>query len=452
MQAVVWLPRVADAQGVAAGDELLFRRIGGLPLLVRVLATAARSGVTSVLIVHPKGLEEPWLRKRLQSVLTAPMPMQMIGVDQVFDPTDSGQWSLLAPHLAPTFLWLPWNYVTLKSSLGTLVAAGQSGGVSWQRPETGATSDMPRSRAASGEAPAVIVTEALLTAHHGRLDRYVGDPTLPRVTVLHPPGIAVDSEETRRLAERLLVRGSGKSSDGVYSNFNRRLCRPAVRWLANTPVTPNLVTVAGLPVVVLCGYAYAQGYWGAYVAGALLYFFSVLMDEVDGMLARTRFQESAFGCWLETVVDYASYLFLWVGMSVGLSRQYRSPVWLELGGLTIVMNVLVFFALVRLRKRGTTPDRPEQFHNRYMGKLESDSANPISRAIRKISFLAKKGVMAHYIVIFTVLGLLPLLVGLAAFGSVLTLAIVLYSNRFFRAPALTPATAMHRAGGSGGVH
>lgn len=76
---------------------------------------------------------------------------------------------------------------------------------------------------------------------------------------------------------------------------------------------------------------YARGYWTAYVVGALLYFVSVLLDEVDGMLARTKFQESPFGCWLETATDYASHLFLWVGMSLGLSRQYGTPVWLRCG-------------------------------------------------------------------------------------------------------------------------
>lgn len=440
MQAVVSLPSVADVNGPTAGDERLFRRVSGVPLLVRVLATAARSGVTSVLIVRPENLSEVWLRERLRSPLTASVPIQMIGVDQKFDPTDAAHWALLAPHLEPKFLWLPWNYVTVKRWLETLVASGRTSasGASVQPSDTEAAAGDRESRAASDEAaaPVVIVTNVLLTAHQGRLDQHVRDPGLRRVDLPDPPGIAVDSEVTRREAERLLVRGSGKATDGIYSNFNRRLCRPTVRWLANTPVTPNMVTLAGMPIVALSGYWYAQGYWAAYVTGALLYFLSVLLDEVDGMLARTRFQDSAFGCWLETVTDYASYLFLWVGMGIGLSRQYRSPVWLELGAVTLVMSVLIFFALVRLRKLGTTPDRPEQFHNRYMGKLESDSANPISFAIRKISFLAKKGVMVHYVVLFTVLGLLPLFVGLAAFGSVVTLAIVLYSNRFFGAPAV----------------
>ncbi|MBI1876387.1 MAG: hypothetical protein HYS05_21205, partial [Acidobacteria bacterium] len=122
-------------------------------------------------------------------------------------------------------------------------------------------------------------------------------------------------------------------------------------------------------------------------------------------------------------------------MSIGLSRQFGTPIWLELGGLTLVMSVLIFVVLVRLRAIATTPDRPEHFHNRFEGSLDADSANPISRGIRKVAFLAKKGVMAHYVVLFTVLGLLPLFVGLAALGSVLTFAIVLYAGQRFFSPA-----------------
>ncbi|MBI1875949.1 MAG: CDP-alcohol phosphatidyltransferase family protein, partial [Acidobacteria bacterium] len=348
MQAVVVLPGLAEVDGPAAVDDALFRRVSGVPLLVRVLATAARSGVTSVLLVRPGQISERSIRRRLRTPLTESLPVEVIAVDHAFDPTDPTDWLTLAPHLASQFLWLPWNVVTLKRSLSALVESGAHG-----------DHGVGLGPVVALGAPAVVVSDAVLTTHRGRLDEYVRDPALPRAVVPEPMGVAVTSDRTRREAERLLVRGSGKPSDGIYSTFNRRLCRPAVRWLSNTPITANVVTLVGLAVTLVSGYWYAQGYWTAYVLGALLYFLSVLLDEVDGMLARTKFQESPFGCWLETVTDYASYLFLWAGMSIGLSRQFGTPIWLELGGLTLVMSVLIFVVLVRLRAIATTPDRPE---------------------------------------------------------------------------------------------
>ena len=44
-----------------------------------------------------------------------------------------------------------------------------------------------------------------------------------------------------------------------------------------------------------------------------------------------------FSSQLETVTDYAGYLFVVVGVSIGLSRQFGTPVWLEPGRLTAAM-------------------------------------------------------------------------------------------------------------------
>ena len=106
-------------------------------------------------------------------------------------------------------------------------------------------------------------------------------------------------------------------------------------------------------------------------------------------------------------------------VSICLARQFHTPVWVELGALTVVMSGLIFVIRLHQRRTATSPHRPAQFDHRVEGSLDADAANPISLGIRKVAFLAKKGVMARY-VLFTVLGLLPLFVGLAAFGSVLT--------------------------------
>ena len=333
MQAVVVLPIIPDTDSPDDWYKRLCQKVSGLPLVIRVLATAARSGVTSVVVVRTSATPADWIRKRLQSPLISAVPIRVIGVEPPFDPTDPASWSLLAPALEPRFLWLPWNYVTLRRSLASIVSSGP-------RADHGGTDGWDRA--------GVVVTKALLTAPAIGRHRDSRGAAVSGAVRGEPAGIAVTSDDTRRETERLLVRGSGKPSDGIYSKFNRRLCRPAVRWLSNTPVTANAVTMMGLPVTILSAYWYAQGHWSAYVIGALLYYLSVLIDEVDGMLARTKFQESPFGSWLETLTGYASYLSLWGGMSIGLSRQFGTPIWLDLGGLTIVMSVLL---LVVLRRR-----------------------------------------------------------------------------------------------------
>lgn len=217
----------------------------------------------------------------------------------------------------------------------------------------------------------------------------------------------------------------------MYSRFNRRLCRPAVRWLSKTPITPNAVTLGGLVVAALSAYSFARGHWSAYVVGGALYFLSVLFDEMDGMLARITFRDSAFGCWLESFVDYASYILLYLGMTIGLYRQ-NGPLWLVLGGLILFGALTSFFVVSRQRKLATDPRRPEEYQIRFYRKLEEDSSNPISRSARLAQFLIKKAVLAHFVFLFSLLGALKLFFLLSTLGANLIWTLGLYFNRLFR--------------------
>ena len=233
---------------------------------------------------------------------------------------------------------------------------------------------------------------------------------------------------TLRDTEAELVRHSGKVTDGVYSRFNRWLCRPLVRWLSHTTVTPNAVTFGGLAVAILAGICFAQGSWLWNVAGAALFFISGLFDEIDGMLARLKFQESAFGCWLETMVDYSTYLIIFAGMSVGGYRR-GGPLYLALGAALLFGCVLSFIVVSVQRKLAAPPERPNEYAGRYLAALEDDRGNLISRTVRLLQFLTKKGVLVHYLLLFAVLGALPVVFFLGAFGANVAWMVTIYFNR-----------------------
>jgi hypothetical protein len=63
--------------------------------------------------------------------------------------------------------------------------------------------------------------------------------------------------------------------------------------------------------------------------------------------------------------------------------------------------------------------------------LEKDSGNWISRVVRQVQAFQRRGVMIHYIVLFTILGLLPLIFLLATVGAHLSWILTLYFNRRF---------------------
>jgi hypothetical protein len=72
--------------------------------------------------------------------------------------------------------------------------------------------------------------------------------------------------------------------------------------------------------------------------------------------------------------------------------------------------------------------------------LEADSSNSLSLIVRQTHIFVKKGVLVHYLLIFTLLGGLPLFLWLAAVGSNLTWVLALYfTHRFFRRVPLQAA-------------
>jgi phosphatidylglycerophosphate synthase len=201
-------------------------------------------------------------------------------------------------------------------------------------------------------------------------------------------------------------------------------------------VTPNVVTFGGLLVAVLGGLFFARGSYINYVCGALLFFVSGLFDEIDGMLARIKFRESAFGTWLEGLVDNITYLVVFAGITVGLHRQYGS--WALKYGVALTIGCILSVIVISVqRKLATPPDRPHEYAGKMNQLLEADSSSPVSKIVRQIHIFVKKGVLVHYLLIFTLMGGLPLFLWLAALGSNLTWILGLYfTRRFFLRPPI----------------
>jgi phosphatidylglycerophosphate synthase len=388
MQAVIAVPEASALRNYADAEQVLMREVAGVPLLVRVIATAARAGIDSFLLIWPQDVSLSILGRLSASPVLRGVNLKYIV--ESFDPDQQASWTAIEPALEEELLWLPWNLVTHKRALT---------GLALKKANTQAGMPVPQE--------GILITPRTSTAE----------------------------------AERFLVRHAGKPTDGVYSRFNRFLCRPAVRLLTHTPITPNWVTLGGLVVAIFAALMYARGFYGTYVAGALLFFLSGLFDEADGMLARTKFRESVFGTWFEGFVDEATYLLLFTGITVGLYRQ-RGPHELTYGYLLIIGCSLSILVTRLQRKRATAPGRPHEYAGRLNRLMESDTSNPISFIVRHVHIFIKKGVAVHYVLIFTVLGGLPWLLRLAALGANLTWVLTLYFNRRFfqRRPSVVGIT------------
>ena len=404
MRVVIAVPEFDALVTYPSPEEALMKPVCGVPLLIRTVAMAARAQADDVLVVWPESAPEELAEICMSSALLRQRTNVKLLRVKSFDPGNASSWANILDHLESRFIWLPWNWVSYKRILTQLPLVNILD-ADWYRPACIATHGMT-----SCEISASLVNR--------RLD-----------------GITVTSAGTAGLAEQFLVAHSGKVLDGIHSSFNRRLCRPLVRLLSHTSITPNAVTLGGVLVSIVSAIAFVHGAYWSYVAGALLFFIAGLFDEMDGMLARIKFADSPFGTWFEGFADGLSYLLLFGGITLGLHRQYGTlPL---ITGAALLVGTLLALAVTSLgRKRATTPDKPNEYLGRFYQLLEKDSSNWISKAVRQVHAFQKRGVLIHYVVVFTVLGGLQLLFFLATLGSHLTWILSLYFNRrFFRKPA-----------------
>jgi phosphatidylglycerophosphate synthase len=413
MQIVIALPSASEM-------ERLETPVCGVPLLTRVIATAVRAGGTQLLLIIPPGWPAGRWARSLRFRGIECVFIDAAGVRSPFDPKHGEAWRGIADHLADRFLWVPYDYLAHKPALTELLAVAERHP---RRPLCFPILPEAAPHRSIFEQPAVLLKRDLL------------DNSTLRVGVAAIKGelgVPAHPSTNVREIETQLVRRTGKVTDGMYSRFNRRLCWPAVRWLSHTPVTPNTISFVGLAVGAISAVCFAQGTWAWDIAAALFFFVSGLFDEIDGMLARLKFQESAFGCWLETMVDYATYLLAFAGMTVGGYRR-GGPVYLAVGG-ALLLGCLLSFIVISVQRNLAAQANPTEYDQRYLKALDSDGGNLISKLVRNLQFLLRRGVLIHYMLLFAVLSLMPLVFFLAAFGANAAWMATLYLNRRLLAP------------------
>jgi len=411
MQAVIAIPAFTARIDKQRAAELLMHPVAGVPLLKRIVLTANRARATEIVLICPEYLNQALLKNSSEEVFQYGSRISVIQLEN-FDPRDSSNWARLDAYLNDQFLWIPWNWVTTKQFLTNLPLLTMAS-VDWAK-------------------PAHISMQDIVQVHS------ISTTPLPQTD-----GVRVTALENIASAEGFLVAHSGKVLDGIHTSFNRRLCRPFVRLLSHTSVTPNAVTFGGVIVSIMSAIAYAHGGYLYSVLGGLLFYIAGLFDEMDGMLARIKFAESPRGTWLEGLADGLSYLLLFGGIAIGLSHRYGRPAFL-MGSLLLIGAVLALVATSLQRRRATTADRPNEYLGRMYQLLDKDSGNWISCIVRHLQAFVRRGILVYYIFIFTLIGALPLIFVLATLGAHLTWILTLYFNRRFFAQSFyaraTPTT------------
>ena len=216
-------------------------------------------------------------------------------------------------------------------------------------------------------------------------------------------------------AERTIRASVIKPTDNKVARWNRGISLPVSIALIRTPLTANQLSIALVAVGFYSGWLYSLGTYASMVLASILGLAASVADGCDGEIARLKYQESALGCWIETVGDYSYYIAIFIGMSVGVARWTHMPVFFWLGMIALAGTLVTFALLIYLRS-AITAGQPDKLH--AIGK-ERFNAEPSfwTRAVWSVSMVATRSFMPYFILGLAILGLMPLIVFLAAVGA-----------------------------------
>lgn len=163
------------------------------------------------------------------------------------------------------------------------------------------------------------------------------------------------ASDAARCEDRLVdaLAAQTEADDGPMARyFDRRISQFMSRRLAGTRIMPNQITLIGMTIGLLGALLLScSGYWPK-VIGSFLFVFCIIVDGVDGEVARLALKESTFGHYLDIVTDNFVHAAVFVGIAFGLYHDtgdagYLRYLWILLGGFCFCA-VAVYMFILRL--------------------------------------------------------------------------------------------------------
>lgn len=147
-----------------------------------------------------------------------------------------------------------------------------------------------------------------------------------------PYARSADKEERTRVRSsieklnmgRVRLSMANRANDGFFSVFFLRKFSKLLTWVAvKVGATPNQVTIISFAIGLYSAYSFSRGgFWNLFL-GALLLQLSIIVDCVDGELARYTRKFSQLGAWLDAVTDRVKEYMVFLGLAIGADKEGR---------------------------------------------------------------------------------------------------------------------------------
>jgi len=147
-----------------------------------------------------------------------------------------------------------------------------------------------------------------------------------------PYARSADKEERTRVRSsieklnmgRVRLSMANRANDGFFSVFFLRKFSKLLTWVAvKVGATPNQVTLISFAIGLYSAYSFSLGgFWNLFL-GAVLLQLSIIVDCVDGELARYTRKFSQLGAWLDAVTDRVKEYMVFLGLAIGADKEGR---------------------------------------------------------------------------------------------------------------------------------
>jgi hypothetical protein len=175
----------------------------------------------------------------------------------------------------------------------------------------------------------------------------------------------IRAEVTKALAKikipMLRLQLANRANDGFFSVYVLRRFSKVLTWAAvKVGATPNQVTVASFAIGLYAAFLFAQGDTWSLIGGAILLQISIIVDCVDGEIARYTRKFSELGAWLDAITDRVKEYAVFLGLAYGAFVQNGQNLWVLAAALMAIqtfrhLSDYNFSQVVKARAAEETP-------------------------------------------------------------------------------------------------
>jgi phosphatidylserine synthase len=179
---------------------------------------------------------------------------------------------------------------------------------------------------------------------------------------------------------RLRLKMANRANDGFFSVYVLRRFSKLLTWVAvKIGATPNQVTIASFAIGLYAAFLFSQGDFWSILIGAVLLQVSIIVDCVDGELARYTRKFSELGAWLDAITDRVKEYAVFLGLAYGAYVQNGQNLWVLAAVLMALqtfrhLSDYNFAQVVKARDEETVPV-PVDFMAKWDG-IEVEDTKP----------------------------------------------------------------------------